>query len=183
MILDAGPTTMGVESTVLDVTQSPPAILRPGGVTREELEAVIGPVGIAASVADEAAKSGLAGPGMTHTHYAPVARVELFEGEMNAIIDQMAARALELRNRGRRVGAIVSEEMLPMLDKTTDMVSCFGKWGQWEKLAHRLFAAFRVLDTHGMVVILCVVPPGEGIGWAVRDRLRRAAGLGGQNGR
>src|SRR5258706_676054 len=55
LILDAGPTLMGVESTVLDLTQSPPAILRPGGVTREQLEKVIGPVNVAPSVADEVA--------------------------------------------------------------------------------------------------------------------------------
>src|SRR5437867_1782767 len=81
LILDAGPTPMGVESTVLDLTQSPPAILRPGGVTREELEAVVGPVTMAGSVGDEVAARGLAGPGMTAKHYAPRARVETFETE------------------------------------------------------------------------------------------------------
>jgi len=77
LILDAGSTEMGVESTVLDLTQSPPVILRPGGVTREQL----GGLAIAGSVADEVAARGLAGPGMTVKHYAPRARVELFENE------------------------------------------------------------------------------------------------------
>jgi L-threonylcarbamoyladenylate synthase len=176
LILDAGPTVLGVESTVLDLTQSPPAILRPGGVTREQLEAVIGPVALAPSVADEVAKKGLASPGMSQTHYAPVARVELFEGAMDDIANQMLARAIELRNRGHRVGALVCDEMVPLLDKTTEFVSSFGQWGQWDRYAKRLFAAFRVLDSQGVVVILCVVPPAEGIGLAVRDRLRHAAG-------
>lgn len=168
LILDAGPTLMGVESTVLDLTQSPPAILRPGGVTREELEAVLGPVTVARSVADEMARDG---PGMTPQHYAPLARVELFENT-----DVMLARAIELRNHGRSFGALISDEMVPLLDKTTPYVSSFGKWGEWDRYAKRLFAAFRVLDAQGAVVILCVLPPAEGIGLAVRDRLQRAAG-------
>ena len=93
LILDAGPTEMGVESTVLDCTQSPPVILRPGGVTREQL----GDPQVAGNVADEVAARGLAGPGMTVKHYAPRARVELFEDEA-----ALRARARELV--GRRVG-------------------------------------------------------------------------------
>ena len=177
LILDAGPTQLGVESTVLDLTQSPPAILRPGGVTREHIEAVLGPVTLAASVADEVARKGLAGPGMSPTHYAPLARVELFEGAMDDVVNRMIARAIELRNRNHRVGALVSEEMLMPVEKTTDFVSSFGKWGDWEQLANKLFAAFRILDKQSVVVILCVLPPAEGLGLAVRDRLQRAAGL------
>ncbi len=176
LILDAGPTPMGVESTVLDLTASPPAVLRPGGVTREQLESVLGPVGLAPGVADELAKKGVASPGMSQTHYAPRARVELFEGAMDDIANQLLARAIELRNRGHRVGAIVSEEMAPLLDKTTEFVASFGKWGQWDRYAQRLFAAFRVFDSQGVVVILCVLPPAEGLALAVRDRLQRAAG-------
>jgi L-threonylcarbamoyladenylate synthase len=176
LILDAGPTFMGVESTVLDLTQATPAILRPGGVTREQLEAVVGPVALAPSVADEVATKGLASPGMSQTHYAPVARVELFEGAMDDIANRMLARAIDLRNRGHRTGAIICDEMLPLLDKTTEFVASFGKWGQWDRYAKRLFAAFRVLDSQGAVIILCLLPPAEGIGLAVRDRLQRAAG-------
>ena len=177
LVLDAGPTLIGVESTVLDLTQSPPAILRPGGVSREDLEAVLGPVTVAASVADEVAESGLAGPGMSKQHYAPRARVEFFEGALDEVANQMLARAIELRNRGRRTGAILCDEMVPLVEKTTDLVSSFGKWGEWDRYAKRLFAAFRVMDAQGMVVILCVLPPATGIGLAVRDRLQRAAGI------
>ena len=97
LILDAGPTQLGVESTVLDLTQSPPAILRPGGVTREQLTAVIGLVTLAPSVADELAKQGLAGPGMTRQHYAPRGRVELFAGDRLVVTDRLSARAAELQ--------------------------------------------------------------------------------------
>jgi L-threonylcarbamoyladenylate synthase len=140
LILDAGPTELGEESTVLDLTQSPPVILRPGGVTQEQL----GGLRIAGSVADEVAAKGLAGPGMTVRHYAPQARVELFEDEA-----ALRMRAGELR--GRRVGVLTPT-------------------------AENLYAEMRRLETEGIEVILCLLPPPTGIGLAIRDRLRRAAG-------
>jgi len=157
LILDAGSTPMGVESTVLDLTQSPPAILRPGAVSREELEKGLGEVRLAASVADDVAQHGLAGPGMTAKHYAPRAQVELF-----ASGTQLQQRADELRAQSKRVG---------LLAVTDDI----------DQLAHTLFAQFRSLDAQGVDVILCVLPKSQGLGLAVRDRLLRAAGKGGRN--
>ncbi len=156
LILDAGPTPMGVESTVIDLTQSPPAILRPGGVSREQLEKVLGPVRLAMGVADEAARTGLAGPGMMLKHYAPRAVVELFEN-----VEELQARANKLRNDGKRIG---------VLDTATTI----------ERLAQTVFAQLRDLDTQGMEMILCLLPTPQGLGLAVRDRLLRAAGKGGQ---
>jgi L-threonylcarbamoyladenylate synthase len=153
LILDAGPTPLGVESTVVDVTQSPPAILRPGGVSRERLEEVLGDVRLATSIADEIAGEGLASPGMTVKHYAPRATVELFDSSA-----QMRARADELRGQGKRAG---------LLDNTDDI----------ERLAHTLFTQLRTLDAQGVDVILCELPASQGLGLAVRDRLLRAAGL------
>jgi len=156
LILDAGPTPIGVESTVLDLTQSPPAILRPGGVSREQLERVLGKVQLARAVADEIARAGMAGPGMMLKHYSPRATVELFENAQ-----QLQARADELRGQGKHVG---------LLDSTPNI----------DKLAHALFAQLRELDAQNVDVILCVLPPSQGLGLAVRDRLLRAAGKGGQ---
>jgi L-threonylcarbamoyladenylate synthase len=178
LILDAGPTPVGVESTVLDLTQLPPAILRPGGVSREELEAVIGPVAVAPGVPDQvAAKKGLSAPGMSVTHYAPRAAVELFEGELHEVGQRLVGRLAALHARGTRVGALVCEEMLCAAEQHTDYVACFGKWGEWDRLAQRLFAALRALDAQSVAVILCVLPPAAGVGLAVRDRLQRAAGV------
>jgi L-threonylcarbamoyladenylate synthase len=178
LILDAGPTPLGVESTVLDLTQSPPAILRPGGVSREELEAVLGPVTMAKCVAQtrSVGAKGLRGPGMTAKHYAPSATVELFEGEPSDMARQMAGRAAALRQQGRKVGAIVSEEMRDAVEKHAQFVTCFGAWGDWDSLAQKLFGALRELDSQGMDVILCPLPPAKGLALALRDRLQRAAG-------
>jgi L-threonylcarbamoyladenylate synthase len=150
LILDAGPTELGVESTVLDLTQSPPAMLRPGGVSREELTAILGEVPLHDGVADEVAAQGLAGPGMTLKHYAPRAALELFESET-----ALRAREAELRRQSRRVGALCEENA--------------------ERLARELFAELRRHDADGVEVILVLLPSPEGIGFAVRDRLRRAA--------
>jgi L-threonylcarbamoyladenylate synthase len=153
LILDAGSTPLGVESTVLDLTQTPPAILRPGGVSREELERILGPVALASSVSDELAAHGLCGPGMTTKHYAPRAAIELFEDARS-----QAARADELRRASKRVGIV---------DSSADA----------DRLARTLFAQLRDLDAQGVDVILCVLPPPEGVGLAVRDRLLRATGV------
>jgi L-threonylcarbamoyladenylate synthase len=152
LILDAGPTPLGVESTVLDLTQSPPAILRPGGVTREQLVEVLGNLAVADGVTDEVAAKGLAGPGMTLKHYAPLARVELFEST-----DQLDLRANELRATRARVAEFRDPS------------------------AETLFARLRELDANGADVILCLLPLPQGIGLAVRDRLLRAAGRGGHS--
>jgi L-threonylcarbamoyladenylate synthase len=152
LILDAGPTPMGVESTVLDLTQSPPAILRPGGVSREDLEKVLGEVSLAPSISDDLTAKGLPGPGMTVKHYAPRAAVELFEDSQS-----QASRADELRRESKRVGIVDTS-------------------GNTERLARTLFAQLRDFDAQRVDVILCVLPSAEGVGLAVRDRLLRAAG-------
>lgn len=157
LILDAGSTPMGVESTVLDLTRSPPVILRPGAVSREELEVLLGNVPLATAAANEAVPGGLDGPGMTVKHYAPRATVELCANGK-----ELRLRADDLRNQGKHVG---------FLTITDDI----------DRLAHTLFAQFRSLDAQGVDVILCILPKPQGIGLAVRDRLLRAAGKGGWN--
>ena len=74
------------------------------------------------------------------------------------------------------VAAYVSDEMVPAVTPVTEIVSSFGKWGDWERMAKRLFAALRVFDSQEIPVILCVLPPANGFALAVRDRLQRAAG-------
>lgn len=176
LIVDAGPTTLGLESTVVDLTRPTPVILRPGALCREDIESVIGPVELAPGVMDEVAHEGLAGPGMTTRHYSPKTRMELFDGPLHEIVSAMVARAADLQSRNITAGALVSDEMVVSMQPHTDYLSAFGKWGHWLGYAQRLFAALRALDSYGLVVILCPLPPSEGIGLAIRDRLQRAAG-------
>jgi L-threonylcarbamoyladenylate synthase len=158
LILDAGPTPMGVESTVLDLTQSPPTILRPGGVAREELEKAVGEVQLASAVEDEAVHAGLAGPGMSLKHYSPRARVELLEGATDETVIALKRRVEELKRQG----------------KTFYILS---NYGDSRLYAQTLFDQMRQADSQQADVILAILPPARGLGLAVRDRLLRAAGV------
>ena len=100
----------------------------------------------------------------------------MFEGELDDVTNHLIARAIDLRNRGHKVAAYVSDEMVPPVTPVTEIVASFGKWGDWERMAKRLFAALRVFDKQDISIILCVLPPASGLGLAVRDRLQRAAG-------
>jgi L-threonylcarbamoyladenylate synthase len=160
LILDAGPTPLGIESTVLDLTQSPPVILRPGGVSREELKPVIDWVAVSPGISDEVAQKGLAGPGMTVRHYAPRARVELIDGSVAETIAALNNRVEELNREGKTFYILSSH-------------------GDTNRYAQTLFAQMREADSQNVEVILGVLPPPDGVGLAVRDRWRRAAGLGG----
>jgi len=131
--------------------------LRPGAVSREELEAILGEVPLATTVANESVPGGWDGPGMTVKHYAPRATVEVCASD-----EELRVRADDLRSQGKQVG---------FLTVTDDIV----------RLAHTLFSQFRSLDAQGVDVILCVLPEPQGLGLAVRDRLLRAAGKGGRN--
>ncbi len=157
LILDAGPTPMGVESTVLDLTQSPPVILRPGGVPRENLEQAIGEVRLASAVEDETARAGLAGPGMSLKHYAPRARVELLDGNTKETLIALKRRVEELKREGKTFYILAN-------------------YGDNRLYAQTLFDQMRDADAQHADVILAIMPPTRGLGLAVRDRLLRASG-------
>ena len=148
---------MGVESTVLDLTQSPPAILRPGGMPREELEKAVGEVQLASAVEDKTARAGLAGPGMSLKHYSPRARVELLDGAADETLIALKRRVEELKREG----------------KTFYILS---NYGDDRHYAQTLFDQMREADSQQADVILAILPPSRGLGLAVRDRLLRAAG-------
>lgn len=162
LVLDGGPCEIGVESTIVDCSGDEPALLRPGGLPRERLEAVAGrPVPIRHGGPVRA-------PGMLDAHYAPDARLVLVPP------DGQAARAADLRARGLRVGVLAFAGG-PAVPGATSV--SLGRTE--EEAAHRLYRALRELDRAGCDVVLAW-PPGEaGLGLAVADRLRRAAAAGG----
>jgi L-threonylcarbamoyladenylate synthase len=156
MVLDGGPTSVGIESTVLDLSDRAPILLRPGMVSREELEAVVGPIATAAPAAAAAAPR--PAPGMLDRHYAPDAPVILFTdaGEVAAECGPAAAALV------RTVGLpdVSVQERLP-----ADPAG----------YARELYGALRRLDARGPEVILVERPPMTPEWAAIRDRLERAA--------
>ncbi len=169
LILDGGPSAVGVESTVLDLTSRPPAILRPGGVPLEELSAVVGEVEYRPREADP--QEAQAAPGMLLKHYSPRARVILCEHGA----DGLRARAGRHLARGEKVGALLADEDRAALDGLPVETGSLGPEGSPQEAAQRLFAELRRLDGLGVDVILSRQPARQGLGLAVWDRLFRAA--------
>lgn len=177
LVLDAGPTPIGVESTVLDLTAQPPALLRPGGVTLEALRAVLGEIVEAAvllALDDPAAQP--AAPGMLSKHYAPEVPLLLYDGPFEAVTAALRAETLTQTGAGRRVGLLVPEEDRPLFDGLPALIVAPGPRADLAQTARGLFAALRALDAAGVDVILARQFPPEGLGRALADRLLRAAG-------
>ena len=158
LILDGGPSRVGVESTIVDVTSDPPRLLRPGGVSREAIESVLGrPLVLATHATDVRA------PGMLESHYAPRAGLWLVSAE------EVFAEAGRRRDAGARVVVIAPAE-LPLPEGVTRLTVPADDAG----FARVLYAHLREADALGDL-ILAVPPPESGLGLAVRDRLQRAS--------
>ncbi len=173
MILDGGPTPVGVESTVLSLVTPVPTILRPGGVSREALAAALGDVQMAAQ--PFSTESALPSPGTLTKHYAPRARLMLYQGSREAVLHAMRAAALHDVERGQRVGLLLAEEDLLAFSGIPATVQTVGTGGALEEVARQLFAALRALDHADVTVILARDFGAAGLGLAIRDRLTRAA--------
>lgn len=183
LILDGGPTPMGVESTVLDLTAEIPTILRPGGIDLAQLCNVLGPVATLARAgtgSDQAPTQdhGMLAPGMLATHYAPNAELILLEGSTEAVRAALIERARTLVERGILVGALLPDQDLAALAAAVPEVigAALGPRDDLEEIARRLYAGMRELEDRGAAVILARTIDGDGLGAAIADRLRRAAG-------
>jgi L-threonylcarbamoyladenylate synthase len=172
LVLDGGPTQVGIESTVLDLTSSPPAILRPGGVSKESLEGILGVVSVSSESEADVFKS----PGQMKQHYAPRAKVLLFNGMCRErVIVAMREKIKELK-KGSKIGVMVPEEELSYFTNDDVVAVGLGSSVTMEAVASNLFAAMRALDKKGVDYIFAIAPRKDGIGLAVFDRLFKAAG-------
>lgn len=168
LIVDGGRTGVGVESTVLDMTANPPEILRPGGVTREMIEEVIGPVRAedkSPGVADEEAPRA---PGMKYMHYAPESPLFVIRRDAAAIREAVK----QLHAEGKRVAVIGPDEF----DITeADWYFAAGPLHDNEAMAVNLYSALRQCDLTDADLILAAETDYEGVGQAVMNRLLKAA--------
>ena len=165
-VIDGGDCAVGVESTVLDLTGDRPVLFRPGGVTLEQIEAVIGPVDVVTkAAAGEAPKS----PGLKYKHYAPNAEVRILRGSAEQVREYAKEQCAKCRT-----GMLVFDELSDFGGAL--IIRSLGSRTRPEEAAHRLFAALRELDAAGAAVILAPEIPESGVWRAVRNRLYRAAG-------
>jgi L-threonylcarbamoyladenylate synthase len=179
-VVDAGPTEHGVESTVLDPCQSPMKIYRPGAVTSLQIRDTAGAVEVFRNGGLLEAEPRVAqlSPGMGLRHYAPRARLVLIDSEQagGALAELGARLAGAVRDLPSEFSAQVGV-MLPAEVTAPAGVAAVYAWGRWsapEELARELYSGLRALDNAGCTVILCPMPPAEGIGAAIRDRLLKA---------
>jgi L-threonylcarbamoyladenylate synthase len=179
LILEAGYTEVGVESTVLDLTVQPPVLLRPGGITVEEIEEVIGDVRLDPSIyllpsPDFLPRS----PGMKYRHYAPRAPLFLVKGELGKIVERIVSLAQEARRSGQRVAILASDETAPLYQDRIqpEVLQSLGTRADPARAAAHLYASLKVCDRYGVDLILAEAWPEDGLGLALMNRLRKAAG-------
>ncbi len=170
-VLDGGPCTVGVESTVVDLTSAPPRLLRPGGVSLEELRAVLGEVDVDPAVAGELAPDQVPGaPGMKYRHYAPAAPVVVVEGTT-------AQAVAYVREQAEPHPAVLCFDEEASAFAGFDVVT-YGSQADPASQARGLFDALRALDRPEITRVFARCPADdEGISRAVRNRLLKAAGF------
>ena len=175
-ILDGGPTKIGVESTVLDLSVDPPMVLRPGGTTFEALKRVLGDVKLHPFVQaeKELPLEKIRSPGMKHRHYAPKAEVILVEGTLSAVKIKIQELADAYALKGAKVGILATDET-QMVYKA-NVVKSLGSRFNLVVVAQNLFRLLREVDAENVDVIIAEGVPLEGIGLAVMNRLRKASG-------
>jgi len=167
-IIDGGATGVGVESTVLDCTTDIPIILRPGGVTKEQLESVIGLVHMDASL--ENTKLAPKSPGMKYTHYAPDAPLTIIKGSQ-VFIQKMVNEA---RNSGKKVGILTTEESKSLYE--ADVVLACGNKTQLSSVAQNLYEVLRGFNDYNLDLIYSEYFADSGLGEAIMNRLVKASG-------
>ena len=175
MIVDGGTIDIGLESTIVDLSETIPVVLRPGFITVEELREVIGEV-----VIDPAIKGTLKedvapkAPGVKYRHYAPKALLTIVKGEEKKVTDKLLQLLKEDVEKGLKVGIMTTVKHKDLFDKGE--VICLGEADNNEEIARNLFWALRRFDELNVDVIYSEAFSEEGVGQAVMNRLNKAAG-------
>lgn len=169
-VIDGGKTKIGVESTVLDMTGKYPTILRPGGVTAEELKKVLGVVRVhkLAKAEMKIENAVTLSPGMKYRHYAPKTKMILFEGKKKEIVKKI--REFIEKHQDRKIGVLT----ITGSEYKAEIVKFLGK--DLNSVANHLFSALRELDDQNLDLIISEGCTTRGIGLAIMNRLRKASG-------
>jgi L-threonylcarbamoyladenylate synthase len=181
IVIDGGATPIGVESTILDLTVTPPLVRRPGGVSLEAIRRIVAD---ACSVSETVGRTrAQVAPGQLLRHYAPRAALTLYVGDVDQVVARMGSDIRTAAASGLRAGVLAPEEDLLALAPRLAALGASGRVvtmrcgtrGDREETARDLFKALRALDAEAVDVIFASAPEGEGINAAILDRLTRAA--------
>lgn len=174
MILDGGDIECGLESTIVDVTGDVPMILRPGFITREMLEDVLGPVATDPTISDPNCKLRPKAPGMRYRHYAPKADMAIVEGENEAVVALINKLSCKDMSEGKKVCVIATGENAAKYK--ADCIKDIGNRDDERGVAAALYRVLRECDDENIDVIYSESFPDTGIGSATMNRLLKAAG-------
>lgn len=176
VIIDGGAATIGLESTIVDLTGEVPLILRPGYITAEQLAEVLGEVRFDEAVLKRSPSENVVAkaPGMKYRHYAPKAPLYIVEGRNEEVIRYINAEAVKNAAEGRITGILATEETKKCY--TGGMVFCVGERANAESIAAGLFDTLRSFDETGVSVIYSESFADNPLGTAIMNRLLKAAG-------
>lgn len=175
MILDGGVVGIGLESTILDLTVEPPMLLRPGYISKEMLEAVIGSVvndpTLTGKVSKETAPKA---PGMKYRHYAPKAELSIVEGDADRVIEKINEISRDYITNGQKVGIIGTDETIHLYQGS--VVKSIGSRDNEEEIAKQLYGILREFDQLEVDAIYSEAFETPRMGQAIMNRLLKAAG-------
>lgn len=174
MIIDGGAVDIGLESTIVDLTEEVPMILRPGYINQEMLEKVVGKVGIDPAVSGEDTKARPKAPGMRYRHYAPRAELFIVEGSQEQVRKRINELVQEAAAAGRKPGVIGTEESGGCY--TGGLVKCIGSRADEITIAQHLYSILREFDNSDISVIYSESFETPNMGLAIMNRLIKAAG-------
>ena len=174
MIIDGGQVGIGLESTIIDLTVTPPQILRPGFVTEAMLQEVLGSVDVDKTILSN--DTGLApkAPGMKYRHYAPTGELTIVSGNAGQVVEFINKQAAAESSSGKRVGVIGSFETQSLYH--ADVVKNIGNRQEEATIAHNLYRILREFDDEKVDVIFSESFDSDGMGQAIMNRLLKAAG-------
>ena len=174
MVIDGGSVEIGLESTILDMTVEPPMILRPGAITADMFEEVIGPVSVDETILGSESKKPPKAPGMKYRHYAPKARLAIVEGDLREEMLAIRQLAYAASREGKKVGIIATDETLPFYKY--GLVKDIGTRENEKTIARNLYRILREFDEEDVDTIYSESFAMQGIGKAIMNRLEKAAG-------
>ncbi len=174
LVLDGGPTSVGVESTIVDLTHTPPRLLRPGGVSFEALLTQLPDLVVVERFTAETLAA--QAPGQFLRHYAPKTPLQVCAGAPETALANLLDVARRAFGAGQRVGVLAfTEDLEALRSAPIERIEALGPEARLEQAAARLYQALRDLDGAGLDVLLARLPAKRGLGLALRDRLTRAA--------
>lgn len=173
-IIDGGDCSVGLESTVVDITSDIPTILRPGGITEAMLKSVVGEVHIDPALVSKDTTLKPKSPGMKYTHYSPNAEVIIVKGSQDAVVDEINLQIQQCKDQNLAVGVLATDETANLFD--CEHVLSVGSLSDLSTVASNLFEALRKFDDYKMDRVYSVAFPESGIGEAIMNRLEKSAG-------